>query len=250
MPMSEGRRVARMTGDRRPASATPAKLAEIVARQIEDDIVARGWPVGSVLGSEAELVERYGVSRAVLREAVRIVEHHFVATMRRGPGGGLVVTAPNLDAIVRAVTLQLEYERIDPLQVHEARTVLEITSLRLAAERLTTDDVNKLKQELVFDRSAPARPQNFHVWIAQFSGNPALALFVSVLTMLMHDSLRAPRSRAVTAELNQAHRAISEALIAGDAEVAEQLMLQHLERVKTWIRPSSRKPGRGAGNND
>jgi DNA-binding FadR family transcriptional regulator len=220
-----------------PASA---KLAEVVAFRIENDIVESGWPVGTVLGSEAELVERYGVSRAVLREAVRIVEHHFVATMRRGPGGGLVVTAPNLDAIVRAVTLQLEYEHIDPLQVHEARTILELTSLRLAAERLTSSDVTMLKEELEYDRSAPARPQNFHVWIAQFSGNPALALFVSVLTMLMHDSLETPRSKVVTAELNKAHREIAEALIAGDAANAERLMLAHLDQVRAWIRPSGR----------
>jgi DNA-binding FadR family transcriptional regulator len=228
----------------RPNVPGRAKLAEVVARQIEDDIVASGWRVGTVVGSEAELVERYRVSRAVLREAVRIVEHHFVATMRRGPGGGLVVTAPNLDAIVRAVTLQLEYERIEPLQVHEARTILELTSLRLAADRLTSGDISMLKEELEFDRSAPARPQNFHVWIAQFSGNPALALFVSVLTMLMHDSLETPRSKAVTAELNKAHREISEALIAGDAAGAEQLMLAHLEQVKTWIKPTKREAAR------
>jgi DNA-binding FadR family transcriptional regulator len=230
-----------MPSPTRPTSPAPAKLAEIVARQIEDDILAGGWAVGTVLGSETELVERYGVSRAVLREAVRLVEHHFVATMRRGPGGGLVVTAPNLDAIVRAVTLQLEYEQIDALQVHEARTILELTSLRLAAERLTEADIARLEEELAFDRSAPARTQNFHVWIAQFSGNPALALFVSVLTMLMHDSMQAPRSKAVTAELNTAHRAIAEALIAGDSAAAEELMQQHLDRVKTWIRPAVRR---------
>ena len=231
----------------RPNPPARAKLAEVVARQIEDDIVASGWPVGTVLGSEADLVERYGVSRAVLREAVRIVEHHFVATMRRGPGGGLVITEPNLDAIVRAVTLQLEYEHIEPLQVHEARKILELTSLRLALERLTTTDVTMLKEELEVDRTAPARPQNFHVWIAQFSGNPALALFVSVLTMLMHDSLQAPRSKAVTAELNKAHREISEALIAGDAAAAEQLMVTHLDQVKSWIRPTGRAAAAGRG---
>jgi DNA-binding FadR family transcriptional regulator len=233
-----------MRGPRRSPEPQHIKLAELVARQIEDDVVASGWPVGTVIGSEADLVERYGVSRAVLREAVRIVEHHFVATMRRGPGGGLVVTAPNLDAIVRAVTLHLEYEHIDALQVHEARTVLEMTALRLAAERLTTTDIDSLKKEMPYDRSAPGRPQNFHVWIAQFSGNPALALFVSVLTMLTYDSLQAPRSRAVTAELNEAHRAISEALIAGDAPEAERLMQKHLDRVKTWIKSSTRKPAR------
>jgi len=79
-----------------------AKLAASVARRILGDVVDRGWPVGQVLGSQAELIERYGVSRAVFREAVRLVENQQVATMRRGPGGGLVVTEPTVDAIIDA----------------------------------------------------------------------------------------------------------------------------------------------------
>src|SRR5438067_13885634 len=65
------------------------KLGVVVARQIEAEILDRGFPVGEVVGSEAGLIERYGVSRAVLREAIRLLEHRNVAAMRRGPGGGL-----------------------------------------------------------------------------------------------------------------------------------------------------------------
>nr|WP_281173745.1 GntR family transcriptional regulator [Mycobacterium genavense] len=54
-----------------------------MARDIEADIVRRGWPVGESLGSEHAVQQRYGVSRSVLREAVRLVEHHQVARMRR-----------------------------------------------------------------------------------------------------------------------------------------------------------------------
>ena len=93
----------------------------MLAERIEDEIIAAGWPVGSAIGSESELLERYGVSRAVFREAIRIVNHHGVAAMRRGPGGGLVVATPDLDAMVRAVTLQLRYATITPDQVNEAR---------------------------------------------------------------------------------------------------------------------------------
>ena len=95
-------------GARRPVSAgtiTAPKLASVVARRIEDDVVARGWPVGTVLGSETDLLERFGVSRAVLREAVRIVEHTGAARMRRGPGGGLVVSEPNRSAVVTAMSV-------------------------------------------------------------------------------------------------------------------------------------------------
>ena len=93
---------------------------------MEEEIIASGWPVGKVLGSEAELIERYGVSRAVFREAMRIVDHHGVAEMRRGPGGGLVVVAPKADAAVRTLSLNLEYLDLTPKQINEARLAIEL----------------------------------------------------------------------------------------------------------------------------
>ena len=63
----------------RPGADSSAKRAAKVADRIVEDVMALGWPVGQVLGSETELLERYQVSRAVFREAVRLVEHQQVA---------------------------------------------------------------------------------------------------------------------------------------------------------------------------
>ena len=87
----------RITGPSVPAGR---KLAEVVADRIRDDIAADGWRVGEVFGSETDLLHRYEVSRAVLREAVRLLEHHSVAWMRRGPGGGLAVQTPDPTASI------------------------------------------------------------------------------------------------------------------------------------------------------
>src|SRR4051794_26464474 len=85
------------------------KLASKIARDIEAEIVRRGWAIGESLGSEPALQERFGVSRSVLREAVRLVEHHQVARMRRGPGGGLIICEPDAGPATRAVVIYLEY---------------------------------------------------------------------------------------------------------------------------------------------
>src|SRR4051812_32028391 len=82
------RRMAPVAVTRGYGAIKAPKLASVVAQRIEDDIVASGWPEGQVLGSETDLLERFGVSRAVVREAVRIIEHTGAARMRRGPGGG------------------------------------------------------------------------------------------------------------------------------------------------------------------
>ena len=63
--------------------------------------------MGEVFGSEVALLERYRVSRAVLREAVRLLEYHAVATTRRGPGGGLVVAEPQAQASIDTIALYL-----------------------------------------------------------------------------------------------------------------------------------------------
>src|ERR1700733_4186449 len=120
-------------------------LAAAVARQILTDVVDRGWPVGEVLGSQAALIERYGVSRAVFREAVRLVENQQVATMRRGPGGGLVVTEPTLDAIIDAAVLYLHRANTRLDEVFEARIVLEVIAAELATDRLTDADAAGLQ---------------------------------------------------------------------------------------------------------
>src|SRR6202034_2837835 len=122
-----------------------AKRAAKIADRIIEDIMALGWPVGEVLGSEAELVERYQVSRAVFREAVRLVEHQQVARTRRGPGGGLVVTEPTVGAVIDAVVLYLHRvdARVD--EVFEARIVLEEIACQLAVERTDENDLAELR---------------------------------------------------------------------------------------------------------
>lgn len=219
-----------------PAATAGRKLAEVVAHRIEQDIIERGWPIGAVLGSESELLERYGVSRAAFREAVRIVEHHLVATMRRGPGGGLVVTAPDLSAVARVVSLQLEFQNIDPHHLLEARTALELTCVRLATERLTPDGVVRLREHPARERAG--RGEDFHVLVASLTGNPAMTLFVRVLDILMRERLaKEPAGRQAGADLARIHSQIGDAIIARDVALAERRMLKHLETTKNWLAP-------------
>src|SRR5258707_14325159 len=84
----------------RPGVSPSSKRAARVSDRIVGDEIAKGWAVGELLGSETELLERYQVSRAVFREAVRLLVHQQVARTRRGPGGGMVITEPTVDAVI------------------------------------------------------------------------------------------------------------------------------------------------------
>jgi DNA-binding FadR family transcriptional regulator len=224
------------------------KLGEVLAERIENEIIERGWPVGQVLGSEAELIDKYDVSRAVFREAMRIVDHHGVAEMRRGPGGGLVVAAPDLAAAIRTVSLHLQYLRIAPEQVNETRLALELTAVRLATERLTPEGADRIRQHLAheeedikrtreLDRAPGDLPtHDFHLLIAELTGNPAMRLLVQIVAQVT--GVQSPRSVSLeetATEVHRVHSRIAEAILAGDAEAAERRMRRHLETVLRYL---------------
>lgn len=212
-------------------------LAASVARQLEDEIVARGWPVGEVLGSERELIERMGVSRAVLREAVRIVEHHGIARMRRGPGGGLVVSAPEFDAVAQSIALFLRHAGATRRQLFELRVTIELAAVAAAAARIDETAVTRLRACVAGERrrgygaTLATAPHDVHLLIAELSGNPAMRLFARVLGDLTADRGDAAVPPREAVAHGAAHRGIVEALVAGDGALAQLRMRRHLEAV-------------------
>src|SRR5580704_8814503 len=223
----------------RPGADSNAKRAAQVADLIIEDVMALGWPVGDVLGAEAELLERYQVSRAVFREAVRLVEHQQVARTRRGPGGGLVITEPTIGAVIDAVVLYLH--RVDaPLdEIFEARIVLEELAAQLASERTDELELNELRRFAHSDPVEPERdPRELHALVAACSHNAGLELFVDVLNQVAQ--LYSPDWRrlgnSVEKEAVHAHAMIAEAVMAGDGGLARNRMRKHLQAEAEFFR--------------
>lgn len=217
------------------------KLAQQVAERLEDEIVAAGWPVGTVIGSETELIERFGVSRAVFREAIRVLEHHDVAYMRRGPGGGLVVKAPDSTAAVRAAALSLGYRNATWEQIFEARSALELKCVEIASQRIDEAGIARLREALAADEEAQKEGKvgshDLHTILAELTGNPAFVLFIDVLTQLTRRPGAAEQPPSAAVEVRHAHSRIVEAVIAGDGALARHRMHAHLDAMGPWIQP-------------
>jgi DNA-binding FadR family transcriptional regulator len=224
------------------ANGRGTKLAATVAARIVDDVLERGWPVGEVLGSEAALLERYGVSRAVFREAVRLVEYEQVARMRRGPGGGLVVTEPSVDVIIDAAVVYLN--RVDARldEVFEARLVLEELAVELAPSRLQESDLGALRALIREERDGTSKDHRaLHALIAAMTGNPALELFVEILnrvSLMYFRTFGKPGvlTHGIVKETHRAHAGIADAVMAGDVGLAKRRMRRHLEAEAAFIR--------------
>lgn len=222
------------------------KRAVQIAHRIESDVIRRGWPVGESLGSEQDLREHFGVSRAVLREAVRLVEHHQVARMRRGPNGGLLVCAPDAGPATRSIVIYLEYVGTSAADLLQARHMLEPIAAGLTAERITEDGIDTLRSTL--DDELAHRDERgvwsqvaLHSLLGGMSGNPVLHLFIDVLTRLTsryaHTSRRISKAEALAAKetSHDAHRSIVNAVIAGDGARAQTALAGHLDAVAAWI---------------
>lgn len=227
-------------GSRRE-SDPQTRLAEKIALRIETSILRSGWPVGTSLGSEADLLSHHGVSRAVLREAVRLLEHHQMARMRRGPGGGLFVTAPDASSVTWAIALHLQYRRVTIAQMQEMRRAIEVRMVELAAENISEPGVARLRawideEGVKVKAGIPSSHHAFHQLLAEFSDNPAFVLFVASLTALIE--VRAP-TRAGPELVRQAYHAhvrIAEAVIAGDAALARHRMVRHLDALFAFVK--------------
>jgi DNA-binding FadR family transcriptional regulator len=225
--------------------ARPDKRAAQIARHIEADIIRRGWPIGESLGSEQALQHRYRVSRSVLREAVRLVEHHRVARMRRGPNGGLFVTEPDAAPATRAVVIYLEYLGVTLGDLLNARLLLEPLAAALAAERIDEAGIDRLRAVLQAEEhqksGSAASRDDFHVALAEHSKNPVLHLFIDILMRLTvrfaQVSLPDTAGDAATTlkRTHHDHSAIVAAATAGDSARAKTLTEQHVQSVTAWL---------------
>ncbi|MEU6748291.1 GntR family transcriptional regulator [Spirillospora sp. NPDC046719] len=221
-----------------PRSAERRSLGSRTARRIEEMIIESGWAVGTVLGSEAELTARLGVGRSVLREAVRLLEAEGVARRRPGPGGGLVVTAPDADAVLGAARLFLDYRGVRSDDLFDVWLAVELAAVSRLATTIDPEGAARLRTVLADGLLArggePAELPNVHVEIARLSGNPAAELFLGVvIDLCLEHGIREIEGRD-RAWLDARHTEIVEAVVSGDGALAQQAVRRYIARLSSW----------------
>ncbi|AGP51735.1 hypothetical protein M271_00480 [Streptomyces rapamycinicus NRRL 5491] len=216
----------------------PEKIAEAVARDIVQDIVNRNLEPGAMLPSEVEMVERYSVGRASVREALRILEVQGLVVIRPGRGGGPMVAATDARDFARTASLHFQAARATFRELIEARLVLEPIMAGLAAKRRDPATVEALKAAVDLTREAIVGSESdsyirgataFHDVVAGVSGNRILDLVGKSLKIIYADRVvryvYPPSHRHMVAD---SHEEIAEAIIKGRAKIAEELMREHM----------------------
>jgi DNA-binding FadR family transcriptional regulator len=116
-----------------------SKTAEILVRLILREVRLRGLSAGDRLGSEGDILERYGVDRSVLREAARMLERHGMMKAKVGKSGGLYIGAADPQAAVASFANHMRGVVIAPGQFREVRLRLEPEMARQSAGKGVTD---------------------------------------------------------------------------------------------------------------
>lgn len=219
-----------------------SKTASRLCQSITELIVSMGWPEGASLGSESELIAQYGVSRSVFRESVRLLEHDGIAVMRKGKGGGLTIIRPDESGAVHAMALSLEHRGVTVSQLMQARSVIELAAVQLAAENVDEGQIETLREYMKHESEFVAediytRGHEFHVRLAQMTGNPAIELMVRCLLQLTARYSKAVESsdRAVTL-VHSRHAPIADAVVAGDVALARHRMMREFEEMVLNLR--------------
>ena len=153
-------------------------------------IVSGKLSEGDSLGREPDLVERFGVSRPSLREALRILEAEGLITVVRGVYGGVIVHEPSQRMTARTASLVLRARNVSLADVFEARALIEPLAAKAIASRRGRRGrgrrVERLDRQGRGSRSRIPRRfgvanAEFHERLVSLGGNQTLAIVTEML---------------------------------------------------------------------
>jgi DNA-binding FadR family transcriptional regulator len=198
----------------------PQRRYQQVADQLAELIRRGEFTVGQRLPPERDLAKKLGVSRPVVREALVALEIAHLVEVRTGMGAFVKAAkpAPMADA------------GPSPFDLIAARKAVEGETAALAASAKDRAGLLRLGEAVADDRA-------FHVGVAAAAGNSVLASIVESLWLGMHQPVFVRLSARTGLpfdpdRVESEHRAVVDAILAGDAEAARTAMRAHLAAVE------------------
>jgi DNA-binding FadR family transcriptional regulator len=232
------------------------RVSAMIVDQIRALIRDGTLKAGDRLPSERELGERFGVSRVVLREAMRVLEGNGLITVRAGARGGAFVTAPTSAHIGEGIADLLTLSEVTAADVTEARRILEIGYVPLVCERADDTDIAELLE--ICDRADAAVAEGhypvslsaeFHIRVAKATHNGAIEMLTRSFQGPIVMSLQSAQDRDPQVGVKGAaeHRKFVRAVNNRDVVAAEVVMRKHLDRTAQRVKTETRRGRRATG---
>lgn len=217
------------------------KIYEEIVAQVKKSLSEGKLLPGERFYSERELSDKLGVSRASVREAIRTLNTMGVLEVR--PGEGTFVRQMQNSDIVQPLVIALLLEEQQAMYLLEARMLLERETAYLAARRATMEEKerllyinNQMAEELSNGFLHEEIDVKFHLTIAQMTHNPIVSRLMYTIADTIAQTLENKRQKLYSNPdsarvLFDHHSAITQAIVAGEAEAARRLMGKHLRFV-------------------
>jgi len=227
-----------------PTTTERRSRPERVAEAIKAWVVEQRLQPGDRLPGEAELIDRFGMAKSTIREAMRLLEAQGLVKTRTGPGGGSFVHEVSTQ---RAQALRSNYFYFRDLtirDIYQLRRALEPELAASLAGKLPEEVLTRL-EEVIHIYDAPAtsldeeRAQHvaslqFHAILAEAAENELLGFIIGFMAKVLSDitvtrQLYAPPNVELWRRGRDYQRRLMTALRSGDAEGAKAIMAEHME---------------------
>lgn len=227
------------------------RLSDKVAEMMRQTILSRQLVPGTSLPSERELGEQFGVSRTVIREAIRALAAKGIVEVRSG--SGLRVASVDEATALESLSWFIRGGQLEYPKVHEVRSTIEVEMAGLAAERRTSEELQALRDsharfvKVIGDvDKATAADVEFHALIARATQNDLFSVLLGsigdALTEIRHETLAGGSAPATI----DAHARILEAIAERDGNGAREAMREHLAIVEHYWEERALRTGSSA----
>jgi len=224
------------------AARQGVKTHEVVADDLRRRIVRGELALGERLPPEEELTTQYRIARTTLREALRVLEYEGLLAIRRGRGGGPVVTHPDLApaATALAVSLQLRGATVGDLDA--ARRMIEPQVAGQLALEHTPADLDALNAAIDIASAAAEADDTaafalgalgVHETLMEVSGNDTMSTISSLLHELVTDyyarsSAHQSTDQKAMRRAVRSYRRLVALIEAGDSDAAIEHWKAHM----------------------
>jgi DNA-binding FadR family transcriptional regulator len=231
-------KVARPRRTKRPARDQRQTLPTHVVQQVLERIRSNGLKAGDQMVSEVQIGRELGISRGSVREAYRSLAVLGILEIESGRRPRLRAVTP--DFMAQVFTYALTTAQVSLAQVLETRRAIEMQNAQLAA-RFATAAQRAALHALAVDMRAAADDEErrvacdaaIHTLIAESSGNTLNSLLLGSLRSSLEESARmhltASRDEREIARVTEAHEAVVDRIVAGDAVGAASAMSMHFD---------------------
>jgi DNA-binding FadR family transcriptional regulator len=218
------------------------RLFEKIVDQIKDAVLSGTVKVGDKLPSEHELAHDFGVSRAAVREALRILELSGLVLIKKGNQGGCFIQEVSSNRkLVDYLSDHWRLGNVTLAHLTEARYWLESIIIDIVGQKATHKDFDRLRKSI--DKAEDLYKEgkekekiyqnfDFHVQLVQITKNTILIDTLSaIMELLTYMLVKIKSNPRITRETFKAHREVLELLEAGQVESAKDVNKAHIRDV-------------------